>query len=138
MTISTPWWIQTIIGELSETQNQELTADFLHQEDILDRICCEIQDKFDFDFVTIQIINPEDNFIETVYGTGIAASWYGRAKCYKEPDSDLVDIHADIAQTGRTEIISGWDERFNQWIYKEYRYENRVRIFVPIFIVKDK
>ena len=49
MTISTPWWIQTIIGELSETQNQELTAEFLHQEDILDKICSEIQNQFGFD-----------------------------------------------------------------------------------------
>ena len=139
MTISTPWWIQTIIGELSETQNQELTAEFLHQEDILDKICSEIQNQFGFDFVAIQIINPEDNFIETVYGTGIAASWYGRAKCYSEPDSDLVDIHTDIAQTGCTEIIYGWDERFNKWMYKgEYKDENRLRVFIPIVIVKDE
>ena len=138
MTFSTPWWIQTIIGDLSETQNQELTAEFLHQEDIFDRICREIQSKFGFDFVSIQIISPEDNFIETVYGTGIAASWYGRAKHYMESDPDLRDIHADIAQTGRTEIISGWDKRFNEWMYKEYNHENLVRIFTPIVIVKNK
>ncbi|MDJ0774771.1 MAG: GAF domain-containing protein [Mastigocoleus sp. MO_167.B18] len=138
MTINTPWWIQTIIGELSETQNQELTAEFLHQEDIFERICCEIQSKLGFDYVAIQIISAEDNFIETVYGSGIAASWLGRAKHYMEPDSDLRDINADIAQTGRTEIISGWDERFNKWMYKEYKHENLVRVFTPIITIKNK
>ncbi|MEM7726113.1 MAG: GAF domain-containing protein [Cyanobacteria bacterium P01_A01_bin.45] len=138
MTFSTPWWIQTIIGELSERHNQELTAEFLHQEDIFDRICCEIQTQLGFDFVTIQIISPEDNFIETVYGTGMASSWYGRAKHYMESDPDLRDINADIAQTGRTEIISGWDKRFNEWMYKEYNHENLVRVFTPIIIVQDE
>ena len=53
-------------------------------------------------------------------------------------DSDLRDIHVDIAQTGRTEIISGFDERFNEWIYKEYEHENLVRVFTPIILVKDE
>ena len=45
-------------------------------------------------------------------------------------DSD--DIHADIIRNRRTEIIAGYDPRFDKHIYETYKHGELVRIFAPI------
>ena len=42
------------------------------------------------------------------------------------------DILADVCRTGRTEIIEGWDERFNRKIWEEFGHERLLRVFMPI------
>jgi PAS domain S-box-containing protein len=45
---------------------------------------------------------------------------------------DHPDILADICRTGRTEIIEGWDERFNRQVWEKFEHERLLRIFMPI------
>ncbi len=45
---------------------------------------------------------------------------------------DHPDILADIYRTGRTEIISEWDERFNREIWDKFGHERLLRVFMPI------
>jgi PAS domain S-box-containing protein len=45
---------------------------------------------------------------------------------------DHPDITPDIYRTGRTEIIAGWDERFNREIWDQFGHERLLRIFMPI------
>ncbi len=45
---------------------------------------------------------------------------------------DHPDILADIYRSGRTEIISEWDERFNREIWERFGHERYLRIFMPI------
>ncbi len=42
------------------------------------------------------------------------------------------DVLTDIYRTGRTEIIAGWDDRFNREIYEKYGHERFLRIFMPV------
>jgi GAF domain-containing protein len=38
----------------------------------------------------------------------------------------------DVYRSGRTEIIAGWDDRFNREIYERFGHERLLRIFMPI------
>ncbi|OKH37248.1 hypothetical protein NIES2101_36640 [Calothrix sp. HK-06] len=116
---------------------EKATSKLFKLENILEKVCRDIQ-ALGFDFVSISLISPEHNTIESLYGTGIAKQLTGFAKHYLEEDPKLRDIQADIVKTCQTEIISGWDERFDRWIYEEYHHEQLVRIFTPIVLVEDK
>jgi GAF domain-containing protein/HAMP domain-containing protein len=45
---------------------------------------------------------------------------------------DAPDILTDIYRTGQTEIIAGWDERFNREIWEKFGHERLLRVFMPI------
>ncbi len=113
-------------------------ADLFGQETILDDVCKEIQESLSFDFVSISLVIPEQNTIEAVYGIGIAGRWVDQARHYLNADKDIRDIQADIVDTRHTEIISGWDRRFDRWIYENFQHDQLNRIFSPIFLVHDE
>lgn len=113
-------------------------SDLVGLETILDDVCKEIQESLGFDFVSISLVIPEQDTIEAVYGSGIAARWADQARHYINADPDLRDIQADIIKTFHTEIISGWDKRFDRWVYERFNHERLHRIFAPIFLVEDE
>lgn len=88
-----------------------------------------------FDFGAVQLIDRATDTIETIQGIGMAQAWTGIAK--HRLNMEARDIQADIALTLNVEIISGWDPRFDQWIFKQFNHQRLVRIFVPIFLVRD-
>ncbi|MEN6441943.1 MAG: GAF domain-containing protein [Syntrophobacter sp.] len=116
---------------------EEAKARLFQLEPAINRFCQELQDSREFDFVAVQLVRPRDSVIETMHGTGIAAHWTGVAKHYLVKDSKLRDIQADIYHTLCTEIISGWDSRFDRWVYDNYGHERLVRVFIPIVLVRN-
>jgi hypothetical protein len=118
-----------------EEQIEEATFQLLQQEDVCKGIVKTITESLGFDFAAIHLISPEDQTINAVYG----GDWAGRARHYIESDSSLRDIHADICQSCRTEVIAGWDkcERFDKWVYDYYNHKNYIRIFTPIILIQD-
>lgn len=126
--------------QILEAENQiaKAISDLFDQENILQAACYEIKSQLGFDFVGISLVAVEQNTIESVYGIGIAEHWANRAKHYLEEDPSLRDIQADIVKTGRTEIISGWDNRFDRWIYETFGQAQMNRIFTPIPLMRDK
>ncbi len=50
-------------------------------------------------------------------------------------DSD--DIMADIIRTGNTEIITGWDDRFNKELYDAEGHADWTRIFIPVTLRQE-
>ncbi|NET33200.1 MAG: GAF domain-containing protein [Cyanothece sp. SIO1E1] len=131
-------WVTPLAKSLTEIYAHDLRSSGSQAEAVFSRVCQEIQDLTGCDFVAIQLINPEENLIETVYGTGISSEWSGRVKHYLEPDPDLRDIQADIVLTGNIEILSGWDNRFDRGIYNDHRHDRLVRVFIPIVLIQDK
>jgi hypothetical protein len=106
-------------------------------EDVLDRVCSKVKRELDFDYVNISLVVPILNTIDSVYGIGVADNWANLARHYLGENPDLRDIQADIVKTGRTEIIAGWDTRFDSWLYKTFNHERLIRIFTPIIIFRD-
>ncbi|NEP13556.1 MAG: GAF domain-containing protein [Symploca sp. SIO2C1] len=122
----------------AEQKIEKAISQLFDRDAILKKVCEEIQSQMGFDFAGISLVFPEKDTIEAVQGTGIAAKWAGGVKHYLAKDPDLRDIQADIVQTCRTEIISGWDKRFDDGIYDEYRHEDLVRVLTPILLIRDQ
>lgn len=107
------------------TKVNEATANILRLDELITDLLSKIVE-LGFEFAALQLINREQNTIETV--DGINAPWGAEARHSLNSN----DIQADIVRTRRTEIIAGPDPRFDQEIYKRFGHENLVRIFTPI------
>lgn len=122
-------------------QMGEATTNLFNLGSVLRRVGKELRTSQDFHFVALQLTRRPERIVETVYGTGIAETWGDLAwKHYLEKRKSLRDIQADVAlnRPPRVEIIAGWDERFDRWIYDEYGHNKLTRIFVPMVVVRDE
>jgi GAF domain-containing protein len=82
-----------------------------------------------FDYVIFSLVDPTQQRVKAIAGTGIAPSHLQRAN---QPIAGP-DIMADIIRTGRTELIQGWDDRFDRAIYNAEGHANwGLRVFTPI------
>jgi GAF domain-containing protein len=133
-------WARLLLKPSEEIE--QATSELFRLEEILDSTCNEIKNSEanEYDLVSIQLIGPEEDFIETVHGIGLAGDWPGRFKHPLLKDRDLRDIQADLvlAKPPRLEIIRKWDWRFNQWIYDKYHHERFVRAYAPIILVRGE
>jgi len=102
-------------------------------QDLLREIC-----GLGFDFGAVQLIDRASGTIATVQGIGIAQAWTGLAKHRLHVDAEARDIQADIAQNLAIEIIAGWDPRFDLWIFNQFNHHRLIRIFAPIFLIRDQ
>jgi GAF domain-containing protein len=126
--------------EIFEAENEieQAISQLSRLENVLEGICQEIKSSLGFDLAGISLVSLERNTIEAVHGIGIAKEWSGRAKHYLEKDVELRDIQADIVQTRRTKVISGWYKRFDRWIYDEFHHDRLIRVYMPILLIQDE
>ncbi len=89
-----------------------------------------------FDFGAVQLIDRATDTIATVQGIGIAQAWTGLAK--HRLNVEVKDIQADVVQSLAIEVTSGWDPRFDQWIFNQFNHQRLIRIFAPIFLVRNE
>lgn len=107
-------------------------------EDRLEKIVNRIRERFKFDLVAIQLVHPERQTVGTVQTAGSAGEWAGLALHYLEPTPKLRDIQVDIVLKQRyCEILSGWDDRFDDYIFDGYQHGGLCRMFAPILLVFD-
>ena len=78
--------------------------------------------------------------IETVCGNGLSPQWFTIARHSIQGDPALWDIQADIVMSDppRIEIISGFDRRFDTYIFERFEHKNLVRVFVPIILAPSE
>jgi GAF domain-containing protein len=94
-----------------------------------------------FDYVGIQLIRHDEAIIETVHvhlKDSNGKKWTG-AKHSLEEDPKLRDIQADVALATppRIEVITGWYEKFDRFIYTEFDHRHYARIWAPIILARD-
>lgn len=119
----------------------EQSTENLFRRDLrLDAFCRELDETLGFDFSAVQFVRPDRQTIENFYATGTAKDWEGRSRHYLHEDTELRDVQADIALARplRTEILRGWDPRFDRGIFSTFHHERVVRIFSPLVVVWDK
>jgi len=115
---------------------QQLTQTVTHSLDrdrVLDTLMELVTSVFGFDFATVSLVDDVQGVIRTVRGRNVPDKWVTMAA--HPLDSD--DIQADIIRTGSTEILTGWDERFDRRIWEEFGHKDMVRVFVPMVVVAD-
>ncbi len=91
---------------------------------VLDAVCNEIG----FSFATISLRDDDQQEIRTVASRNIPPGW--QAEAHHPLDSH--DIQADVLRTGKIEVISGWDARFDRHIWEKYRHAELIRVWVPL------
>lgn len=104
----------------------------VHQLDlngVLDIVLDTLCDKLGFEFATISLVDDDQQEIRTVRGSkNVPPGWVQDA----HHPLDSHDIQADVVRTGKTEIISNWDDRFDQEIWEKYNHADLVRVWVPL------
>ena len=129
---------ESLLQKLSQ-KIEHFTSELLHSNEIAKTLCEDTRDQLGFDFVAIQLIDFEEQVIQTVYGSGFSDEWYKNSKHALEGNPKFWDIQADIALAYplRLEVITGWDSRFDEFIFKKYRHHHYTRAFVPLIVVRD-
>jgi GAF domain-containing protein len=104
-------------------------------------LCHELDQTLGFDFSAVQLVRRDRNIVENWFATSAEIGFEGRSRHYLHEEKDLRDIQADIvlaSQTWphRTEVLRGWDFRFDRGIYEAFGHQELVRIFSPLVIVR--
>jgi transcriptional regulator with GAF, ATPase, and Fis domain len=87
-----------------------------------------------FDFVILSLVDKNHQRIRAIAGLNVTDAHIERAN--HPLDSD--NIMADIIRTGHTEIISGWDERFDMDNFDAEGMANwGMRVFTPITLQQE-
>ncbi|GAB4565762.1 MAG: hypothetical protein Kow0047_16600 [Anaerolineae bacterium] len=105
----------------------------LDEEAIIRIILETLQRVSGCEYLIVSLVNEEAHIIESRHGL-----WHGEYDRFPEwlrmsrYSLDENDILVDVWRTGRMEIITGWDDRFNREIYERFGHERLFRIFMPI------
>ncbi len=98
---------------------------------VLDSILRSIVDTLGFEFALISLVDEERRIITARRGINVPQKWLEMAA----HSLDSHDIQADIVRTGKTEILSEWDARFDRKIWNKFNHKDLIRIFMPINVV---
>ncbi|MCG3208704.1 MAG: hypothetical protein FOGNACKC_02316 [Anaerolineae bacterium] len=120
-------------ARLRETQIlQQLTqalAGVQHAREVIDTFLSSCTRLLGFDFVIFSLVDDTEQRVKAVAGVNVSDDHLKRAN---HPLSSS-DIMADIIRSGKTEIISGWDPRFDVTIFESEHMANwGMRVFMPI------
>ena len=112
----------------------------LELEQVLDHIAEQIIEAGAFRSLMVALVDEHTQKVEVVRGLSRYAGSRGtlsrpeiaHRRIGLRYDLDDDNIVAEVARTGETQVIEGWDERFEQTVDGPESYEDRVSYFVPI------
>jgi len=123
---------------LQETQAlhqlSQALAGTLQVNEILDLFFQACTQDIGFEYVMFCLVDKYQNRVKAISGVGIPDSQIQRSN--RPLDSN--DIMANIVRTGQTEIITGWDDRFDRETFEAEGHDNWVRIFTPITLRQEQ
>ncbi len=93
--------------------------------DVFNQTCIH---QLKFDYVEFSLVDKIQQRVKAVGGLGISEAQLLRSN--QPLDSD--NIMAEIIRTGATEVITGWDDRFDRENFEAEGHAEWVRIFMPI------
>jgi GAF domain-containing protein len=113
----------------------QATSQELELKPLVRLILESIQNTLGFEFASVSLVDEERKVIQAMDAIWTVQSNYGEVwSQLSHYPLDHHDIQADIVRTGKTEIISAWDERFNRDIWEKFGHEKLLRIFLPLKI----
>ncbi len=120
---------QQRVNELSLLyKTGEAVSATLEIEGTLDVALEGVSEGLDFDFVVISLVDERAGEVRAVRGVGVSEDQLRQAR----RRLDDTDIMADIIRTGKTEVIEGWDERFDREMFEREGHAALVRVFTPL------
>ena len=110
--------------------------------EVIQTVAKGIKSIFRFDFINISLAVPEENVIRTEYVLGMTEAEeneFKRMASHPLNNADnKLDIQADILHTKKTEVIAGYDPRFDRVIYDRFNQKGLIRVFLPIIAQSTK
>lgn len=111
---------------LDQIDDEEVHS--LRLDQVIDAALETLCSKLGFSFATISLVNEDEQEIETVRGRNVPEGWVADAHHLL----DSHDIQADVLRTGKVEIITGYDPRFDAEIWSRYNHIDLVRAWAPL------
>jgi GAF domain-containing protein/CheY-like chemotaxis protein/HAMP domain-containing protein len=100
----------------------------LELDEVLDIVLEQIVYTLGFEFGLVALVDERENAVKAVRGVGVSAAQLAAVQ-RRLDDNDIV---VDVIRTGKTEVIAGWDERFDRELYEREGHAELVRIWTPI------
>jgi GAF domain-containing protein len=122
------------------TEVTQIEREIVGQRDydqIIKHVLEVITQTLGFDFVNISLVKPELNSIQSEYVTGISESEKEVFKRMANHPLTSNDIQAEIVRTGEIEVPDVNDNRFDPKIFKQFRHESMLRVFIPMIVSSD-
>lgn len=131
-------WTQLLIEPWSIIE--QATENLDRFDGALEAFAADLHDEVGFDFCSLQLVRRDKRIIEMMHATGLARGWLGRSRHYLHEDPDLRDVQADIvlSESLRTEVLKGFDPRFDEGIFTEFGHQNLIRVFSPLVVVRTR
>lgn len=86
-----------------------------------------------FDYAQLALADPYRNVIQSAAGIGISRNQIDQTV----QSLDGYHILPEIMRTGKTEIITGWDDRLDRDLFEQEKQANWVRLFTPIALRQE-
>ncbi len=106
----------------------EMVSGTLALDEMLDVALKAVREAIGFDFVVISLVDEQAGEVRSVRGLGVSERQVQDAR----RRLDEKDIMADIIRTGKTEVIEGWDDRFDREMFEREGHAAFLRVFTPL------
>ena len=100
----------------------------LEIDTVLDAVLEAVTTTIGFSYAVISLVDEEAGEVQAVRGIGVSPEQIAGSR----RTLDSPDIMADIVRTGNTEVIDGWDDRFDREMYEKFGHARLVRVFAPL------
>lgn len=118
------------LAELTSAQ-QEMTST-KGWDNILELMGTTIAHILGFDYVNISLVTSDTRRIKTEYVLGIPDHQRDEFKRMADHLLDGADIQSCLVREPRTEVPDEDDPRFDQAIFRRFRHDRLIRVFVPM------
>jgi len=106
-------------------------------DDIIDIMLRAITSTLGYDYVNISLVKPESNRIKTEYVIGIPRHEAKEFKKLADHSLDSDDIQANVVRTRQIEVPYSKDRRFDPRIYKRFRHDRLIRVYMPMIVPSE-
>ena len=105
------------------------TAELQLDDEAIEGILRDLTGQLEFDFAVISMVDEYQERIRHERGRNVPRGWRRRASFLL---SDPKALLPDLVRSGRTEVIEGWDDRFDREIYDRFGHKDLIRVWAPI------